>query len=308
MSRDASLYVPVHAGLRDSRKVRRLMRIADEGRAIVVGGLVLLWTAAVDCATSSGRLEGWDKADIEDATDNMLEVEHLVEAGFLDLEDNGDCADPTYRLHEWELYGGRGVVERERARDRMATLRSGSRTCANVREQNANTPEQAENVPVTSPERERTFVVKGKGKGKGEEHSLRSCDARAHAHEGEPVHPDVMAWWEAVATARQGKGGVMGLLDSGVSVREAFGKAALEVDEMQAKKPTVFRTVAGYQIESGKLKNGEVTSCLAYLRASWRAQDEPKPSEQQGESYLSGKGTPGRAALASAPKAADGDF
>lgn len=112
MSRDTSLFVPVHVGLRSGMKLRRLRRRLDVSQPLLVGHLVSLWLEVIT-SRPDGVLHGWDAAAVEEAAEwdgspGAL-CEALIEFGWLD-------DGPPMAIHEWAQYGGRLEAERERKR------------------------------------------------------------------------------------------------------------------------------------------------------------------------------------------------
>ncbi len=121
----AGLYIPLHLGLWEHKKFRRLCRIlkiqSDKEQVLVMGHLCHLWFwvlrdhptgTIVDCSTE-------DIADYSKwSEDPDTWVSALLEAGFLiDVESEG------YKIPNWENYAGRLFRYRRKEADRKARYR-----------------------------------------------------------------------------------------------------------------------------------------------------------------------------------------
>lgn len=119
--RDPSMFVPVHAGIRTSKKLRRFMRALNLSQPEAIGHLVLMWLTALD-QCEDGRLVGFDAQDVADAAaydgdaDRFLDA--LMAAGWLEVAPDGVLV-----LHDWMLYTGHGIEARVQARERQRKCR-----------------------------------------------------------------------------------------------------------------------------------------------------------------------------------------
>lgn len=117
--KDAGLYIPVHTGIWDHPKTRRLARRLQTSPVAVVGHLVALWTWAVNYAPD-GDLSDFSDDEIGDAARwpekdrDYLFAEALRECGWLDGK----------ALNDWEHYAGEGLSMRSGARQRKREQRA----------------------------------------------------------------------------------------------------------------------------------------------------------------------------------------
>jgi hypothetical protein len=136
VSKDSTIYAPVHLGIFTSIKLRRFARGLGIADVHAVGHLAALWTRAAN-SHPDGALLGWGDEDIADQAmwegDAAVFARSLVAAGFAHRAGDGaacEClrgtaAAPagTVLLHEWSTYTGWGISRRaaERARKRRGT-------------------------------------------------------------------------------------------------------------------------------------------------------------------------------------------
>lgn len=111
-------WIESHQTLRDHPKTKRLCRLLELPRPMVVGYLHLLWWWALDYAPT-GDLSSFGDDDIADAIDwpgdPTALVSALIESGFVDAD---------RMIHDWGDYAGR-LIERRRANaDRMREARA----------------------------------------------------------------------------------------------------------------------------------------------------------------------------------------
>jgi DnaD/phage-associated family protein len=122
-------WIESHQSLARHAKLIRAAATLRVSRPLLIGHLHLLWWWAVDQADGEGNLgdvspavialgSEWPEAKAEDF------VNALVDARFLDVVEDG------YRLHNWDLYGGRLQARREGNRDRMRAKRRAAKEAA----------------------------------------------------------------------------------------------------------------------------------------------------------------------------------
>jgi hypothetical protein len=120
-------YIEVRTTLPGHRKTKAAARALRVDRHKLVGHLVALWIWALDNVPSSGSLAGITDVDVEEAAEWPDElagtlVPALVDAGFVDVEDDGRY------LHDWDDYAGRLLKKREADRDRKRQERAAARS------------------------------------------------------------------------------------------------------------------------------------------------------------------------------------
>ena len=118
-------WIQVDQALPTHRKLRKLRRLLNaESASHAVGYLVCLWLWAIDNAPDGDLsvIEAEDVAEISGWNGAAEVFQHaLIESGFIDAD---------LHLHDWADYCGRLLERREKARNRMRT----------IREQNAQVP------------------------------------------------------------------------------------------------------------------------------------------------------------------------
>jgi hypothetical protein len=105
-------WIESHQELARHPKTKRLARAAGISIPAAIGHLHLLWWWALDYA-QDGSLHGFTPEDIADGMEWDGEdangfVEALINAGFLDQEDDG-----TLSIHDWHDYAGRLINQRK---------------------------------------------------------------------------------------------------------------------------------------------------------------------------------------------------
>ena len=118
MSRDTSLWVPVHVGLWQHRRFLRLARLLGS-RKEAAATLLLLWHATLTQAPD-GVLDGWTLYDLALACE-LEDATPLLSAGW--VEDAGG----VLHVHDWQSYAGKLEESRESNRVRQARFRAKSR-------------------------------------------------------------------------------------------------------------------------------------------------------------------------------------
>lgn len=138
--RKSGIWIESHADLGRHPKTIRLLRALGVDLPTAVGHLHLLWWWATEYA-DDGDLSGYSDEEIADAAhwkrDGGLFVRSLVGAGFMDEERT---------IHEWDLYFGKLLAERESNRKRQQEWRERHKQDKSVTSQSTN-----EDVTVTSP-------------------------------------------------------------------------------------------------------------------------------------------------------------
>lgn len=116
------LYTPSHAELAQHPKTRRLSRWLGVSIPTTIGHLHLLWHFALKYCPD-GDLRDYSVDDIEEGC--MWEGEpgrlwNGLAAGWLDYDEDAD----TWRVHDWEEYGGKLVNRKEANAARMREARA----------------------------------------------------------------------------------------------------------------------------------------------------------------------------------------
>lgn len=118
-------WIESHQSLSRHRKTIRAAGRLSVDRATLIGHLHILWWWGLDNVGADGCLGDMEPFEIAAAAewngDATTFVEALVDAGFLDQEEDG------YYLHDWYDYAGKLIerrdAERERSRERRAARR-----------------------------------------------------------------------------------------------------------------------------------------------------------------------------------------
>jgi hypothetical protein len=140
-------YIESHQTLGNHPKTKRAARELGIGRVQLVGHMHYLWWWALEYA-EDGDLSGF--SDDEIAEEAMWEgdpaafVGALTDAGFL---------DPNRSLHDWEVYTGRLVAQRESNRERQRRFRERRKADdgAETGDDPVTVTPRVERVTVTSP-------------------------------------------------------------------------------------------------------------------------------------------------------------
>lgn len=132
-------WIESHQELRDHPKTKRLARRLCTSLPCAIGHLHLLWWWAVDYAPD-GDLSRFEDGDIADAVlwqgNPTALLDALIQSGFI---------DPDRVIHDWDVYAGRLIEQREQAKERVRRWRS-------ARKQ-ATYPDVTHNVSVTNAQR-----------------------------------------------------------------------------------------------------------------------------------------------------------
>jgi hypothetical protein len=124
-------WISVHDGVADSPKTRKLARILGCGRHEAIGVLVALWQWGLRNAGRDGLILNATEDDIADGimykqpAGKLLGA--LVEAGWIDVGDNGACMlhDWGDWQSEWFRYLDKSETERRRKRDARNAAQGG---------------------------------------------------------------------------------------------------------------------------------------------------------------------------------------
>ena len=118
-------WIELHQSLPTHKKLLRLTGLLNLKTPAAIGHLTMLWLWALDNAPD-GELSSLTERELAQVCQFSARragefLDALIAAGFLERE--GD----ELRIHDWDDYGGKYQVQREKARERMRKKRAAVR-------------------------------------------------------------------------------------------------------------------------------------------------------------------------------------